>query len=150
MIASVNICAQTVQEIIYRDSVGVADTATGIDTKTFDTTLHSWKRIDGINRIHVYAKLIPTSGVTDTNLTSDTFFVNLQFSNDESFVMKTAQLDTFLTTDSGWTGNDLVVPDSLRGLYIRAMLIHNALRRTPGFLNQVSGKTLKLIMALVK
>ena len=144
-----NISAQTVQEIIYRDSVAAADTV-GAGTVVFDTTLHSWKRIDGINKIHVYAKLIPTPGVTDTNLTNDTFFVNLQFSNDESFVMRTAQLDTLLTTDSGWTGNDLIVADSLRGLYIRVMLIHNAPKRAPGFLNQVSGKTLKCIMALVK
>lgn len=142
--------AKDVSPINYRDSIGVADTATGAGTTTFDTSFSEWVRIEGARSIHVFVKLVALPTVIDTNFTSDTFFVNVQFSMNNGILSKTVRLDTLLTTDSAYTGADLLVPDSIPGEYMRAMLIHNTLRRPPAALNKVYGKMLQFYYALVK
>ena len=141
--------AKDIPTLSYRDSIAVADTS-GAGTVTFDTTLSDWVRVDGGRAIHVFVVLKPKPGVIDTNFTSDTFFVNVQFSMNQSVVTKTVRLDTLLDNASVWTGADMMVPDSIAGEYMRAMLIHNALKRPVASVTKVYGKLLDFYYSLAK
>lgn len=101
----------------FTDAVSATDTV--ITTKRFDTTFTPWASIEGAQKLHFYTRLI-----NDTNWTADSFWVSAQFSIDQKFVTKTIELDTFVATDSGWSGNDALAADSIRGEYMRGRLIH--------------------------
>jgi len=130
-------------------------------TKTFvnadtlgwtDTTLGDWERIEGATRLHFYVDLVaPRGGAIDTNFGADSFFINIQFSLDKKRVTKTIEIDTLLDTGAGWTGNDALVADSLRGAWMRAMLIHRDTTNVPaGVVGNTYGKGLIVYYTLTK
>jgi hypothetical protein len=117
--------------------VRYANTMTAADTLAFcDSSYSEWHDVSGASKLHFYALLIPyLAGGVDTNMGADTFFVNAQLSFNKRHITKTLELDTFLTTDSGWTGlltSDGIAGDSLRGCWMRALLIHKDTTNLPG------------------
>jgi len=150
ILCAVSAGAKDIPDIQFRDSISAADT----NAARADTVYSSWEYIEGALKLNFYHWLLPYSGVIDTNFTNDSFFVDYQLSMNKRIVIITDELDTFVTTDSGWAGNDALNADSLRGDYLRIRMIHRAPDPTVGdgnpFLNKVYGKILKIYFTMKK
>ena len=125
-----------------------ADTA--IYSKRVDTAFSPIGELPSdLTYLQFYTRLSALAGTTDTNWTTDTFFVALQHSLDKGgplYHWQTFNVDTFLTTDSGYA-TLRVKPDSLiLGPFFRARVIHwDSLEATaPGILGETYGKELDL------
>ena len=153
LLLGTSVFAYDFQPVGMRDSISVADTATG--GVYGDTVYSNWQDIAWASKMSFYVKIVPYSlflipAVIDTNFASDSFFIDAQLSIDRSNVTITIPLDTLLTTDSSWTGNDALVTDSLRGSYMRARFIHrNGVRALPAALNKVYGKAFQLFYSII-
>lgn len=91
-----------------------------------DTAFGDWGPIDGATSLHFFVRLGPPVAdgvIIDTNFAADSFFINVQLSFDRVNISRTFELDTLLDDGNVWTGNDVVVADSIRGNWMRAMII---------------------------
>lgn len=114
------ISAELSHEIVAADTVAAS--------KRIDTAFSAVGQLPSdLSFLQFYTRLSALSGTTDTNWTADTFFIALQHSLDKdgpTYDWQTFNIDTFLTTDSGYS-TLIVKPDTLvLGAHVRARLIH--------------------------
>ena len=107
-------------------TIVAADTVAA--SKRIDTAFSSVGQLPSdLTYLQFYTRLSALSGTTDTNWTNDTFLIAYQHSIDKGgplYHWQTFNVDTFLTTDSGYS-TLIVKPDTLvLGEYFRARVIH--------------------------
>jgi len=122
-----------------------------------DSVYSEWVPIHGATKFHFYAQVLPyLRGGIDTNFAADSFYIGAQLSFNKIQVTKTLELDTFLTTDSGWTGlltSDGIAADSLRGNYMRliGISVDTVNIATSGaIVGKTYAKLIKLFYAIIK
>jgi hypothetical protein len=106
--------------VLFADTIVAADTG---DVR-LDTVFTPAMDITDKDEITFYSGLWPYGSWGDTNWTDDSFFVKFQHSPDGKKWTTLAEIDTFLTTDSGWSTLLLGRNDSVLGNYGRGMLVH--------------------------
>ena len=145
--------------VTAKDMPHIALARTFVDADTLiwtDTAFGGWVSIEGVTQLHFFAKLgppFPDGSIIDTNFASDSFFINVQLSFDRVTVVKTVELDTLLNDANVFTGNDLILSDSIYGGWMRAMIIwrDTANILTSGaIIGKTYGKTLQLHYSVKK